>query len=376
MISLASALFMYAKGVKQIVFSGIFLGLMVALLIGSNSRAGIIGFVLGFILTVVLMRKSMKRNSKKLGGVLILGICVLFVMNSISDGAVVREIKSLNPLEELKLIEDKSAKYTRIEDIKFGINSIEIVTENESLKIGIKDEDMIFGDGNGNPVNGVFKDSTITFDDEAYSNYRITINNTKGVYTVKVYNQKFDLYLIEDGFRMLSSGGVLGMTEYPDRLEFMDGYETIASSRGYIWSRSIPMLKDTILIGHGPDSYAMVFPQNDYVGKMNAFNNETMIVDKPHNMYIQIGINTGLVSLIALIVLCLMYFIDSMKLYFKRDIVTFLDHIGIGSVVGMVSYLGAGFFNDQVISVAPLFYVLIGIGIAVNDIIKKQVIRD
>ena len=135
-------------------------------------------------------------------------------------------------------------------------------------------------------------------------------------------------------------------------------------------------MKDTLLVGNGPDTYAIVFPQKDYVGKMNAYDNESIVVDKPHNMFIQIGVNTGVVSLIALLSVFLMYFIDSMKLYWKRDVKTFLDHMGIGCVIAMVSYLGAGFFNDQIISVAPLFYVVVGLGIAINELVKKQAVEE
>jgi O-antigen ligase len=97
-----------------------------------------------------------------------------------------------------------------------------------------------------------------------------------------------------------------------------------------------------------------------------------MIVDKPHNMYLQIGINTGLMSLLALLALYLMYFIDSMKIYLKRDISTFLEYVGIGAFTGIMAYLAAGMFNDQIISVAPLFYSMVGLGLAVNRLVKKE----
>jgi len=129
------------------------------------------------------------------------------------------------------------------------------------------------------------------------------------------------------------------------------------------------MLKDTVIIGHGPDTYALEFPQHDYVGKLNSFRSHRMIVDKPHNMYLQIGINTGLITLLALLAMYLMYFIDSMKIYFKRDINTFLEYIGIGIFVGVMSYLVAGIFNDQIVSVAPLFYSMVGVGLSVNRMV-------
>jgi len=41
--------------------------------------------------------------------------------------------------------------------------------------------------------------------------------------------------------------------------------------RGYIWSRSLPLLRNTILVGYGPDTFAMNFPQHDIAGKVKAY---------------------------------------------------------------------------------------------------------
>jgi len=112
----------------------------------------------------------------------------------------------------------------------------------------------------------------------------------------------------------------------------------------------------------------MAFPQYDYVGKLNSFTNHRTIVDKPHNMYLQIGINTGVLSLISLLAVFVMYAADSFKVYFKRDINTFMEYIGVGAFTGVMGYLAAGMFNDQIISVAPLFYVMLGLGMAANRI--------
>ena len=37
------------------------------------------------------------------------------------------------------------------------------------------------------------------------------------------------------------------------------------SKRVYIWSRSIPILKDCLLLGFGPDTYSIVFPSYNFV---------------------------------------------------------------------------------------------------------------
>jgi hypothetical protein len=293
-------------------------------------------------------------------------------MNSASGGKVLKEFGSLDIGTETERLETTSTEKVRFEDLIFDGFSLTVVTKTESMKILYDGNQMTFEDEKGELLAIRQNGNKIKFSDEKYSSYAINMDDNSSQFKLNVYNQSMDIFFAEDGFRMLGSGNVLGTTQYPDRVKLMDGYERFASSRGYIWSRSVPLLKDTLLVGYGPDMFAIKFPQHDYIGKINAYDNPSIIVDKPHNLYLQIGINTGVVSLLALLAVFGMYIFDSLKLYVKRDISTYLEHIGVGAVTGVIAYLGAAFFNDQIISVAPLFYVMIGLGIAVNYMVKKQ----
>ncbi|MBV1758046.1 MAG: O-antigen ligase family protein [Dethiosulfatibacter sp.] len=373
LLPLSFALFMYAKDKKQIVLSGVFFALMCFVWIGSNSRAGYLGVAFSFIFIILLFRKEIKRNFKRLS-VLPIAFLVIIIMNTVSGGKVLREFGSLDIGAEIQRLGADRENRLRFENLVFDGDSLAIITTAESLKIVYEDEQMTFEDLEGNPLAIDINAQTITLVDERYKDYSIVLDEDRGKFEVKAYHQRFDIYFTADGFRMAGSGGVLGVSENPSRLSIMDGHERFASSRGYIWSRSLPMLKDAFFVGYGPDMFTIEFPQRDYAGKMNAFNNESIIVDKPHNMYLQIGINTGFISLLALLAIYVMYAIDSMKLYFRRDLKTLLDYVGIGAFTGIMAYLGAAFFNDQIISVAPLFYVMVGLGIAINGIIKKQTV--
>lgn len=374
LVPLSFALFMYAKDKKQILLSGVFFALMSFVWVGSNSRAGYIGVAFGFIFVILLFRKQLKQNVKRLSALPIALLVIIIIMNTFSGGRVLREFGSLDIGVEIQKLGAGNQDRVRFENLIFDGNSLAIITTAESLKILYDGEQMSFEDMEGNLLAIRVIGKTITLTDNKYIDYIIKLEEDKGKFNVQVYNQSFDIYFTADGFRMAGSGGVLGVTDHPSRLSLMDGYERFASSRGYIWSRSLPMLKRTFFVGYGPDMFAIKFPQRDYVGKINAYNNESIIVDKPHNMYLQIGINTGFLSLLALLAVYLMYFIDSMKLYLKRDLKTLLDYVGIGAFTGMMAYLGAAFFNDQIISVAPLFYVMVGLGIAINGIIRKQAV--
>jgi hypothetical protein len=144
------------------------------------------------------------------------------------------------------------------------------------------------------------------------------------------------------------------------------------SGRGYIWSVSLPMLKDTIFIGKGADTYCLYFPHKDYVGKYNANWGVNMIVDKPHNMYIGIAFNTGLLSLIAWLVLFGVYLVQSFRLYRRETFDTFASYAGAGIFLGICGFLVSGVVNDTTVSVMPMFYGLFGTGIAANMIVSKR----
>lgn len=152
------------------------------------------------------------------------------------------------------------------------------------------------------------------------------------------------------------------------------------SWRGYIWSRTLPLLKDTVLIGHGADTYCIYFPQNDYAGKYTTEfeHNLNIITDKPHNMYLGMAVNTGVVSMLALLAMWVIYIVQSARLYFKNkfDHDNCLTFVGAGIFFGVVGFLVSALVDDSSVSVMPLFYGLLGIGIAVNGILYKAAAKN
>lgn len=150
-----------------------------------------------------------------------------------------------------------------------------------------------------------------------------------------------------------------------------DGYESFASARGYIWSRTLPLLKDAIFLGDGANTYAVTLPQNDYVARnQNGF--YTQIITKPHNSYLQIAQQSGVVSLICIVVFFVMYLVQSIKLYWKSKLAGAMDKIGFGLFLSVFAYLITSFTNDSMIVVGPIFWALLGVGLAVNRMVKEQ----
>lgn len=145
--------------------------------------------------------------------------------------------------------------------------------------------------------------------------------------------------------------------------------------RGYIWSRTIPLLKDFIVTGSGPSTFTMIFPNNDYVGKMNM-NYDGVTVTKPHNMYLQIWTQTGLLSLIAFLLMFFWYFIKSIRLYWNRELETVPEKIGMAVMVALFGYMVTGIANDSTVAVAPVFWGMLGFGMAVNRMVAGADMRN
>jgi len=152
--------------------------------------------------------------------------------------------------------------------------------------------------------------------------------------------------------------------------------QQFGSGRGYIWSRTIPMMKDTLVLGHGADTYCIYFPNYDFVGKYNSgtfSNNPSIIVDKPHNMYFGVIIGTGGLSLLALFALWGTYIVQSFRIYMRETYKSYLSYAGAGIFFGICGFLVSALVDDSSVSVMPMFYGLLGTGIAVNMLLKKQI---
>ncbi len=151
-----------------------------------------------------------------------------------------------------------------------------------------------------------------------------------------------------------------------------EGIERLGSNRGYIWSRTIPLIKHNIIIGSGMDTFEFEFPQQDVRSKLNFLGNPYVILDKPHNMYLQTAVSSGLVSLIVMLVLFAVYIVQTIRRVFA-DKEQGLNAIRLGILAGVIAYLAAGLATDSVVSVAPVFWMLLGTGFGANVINHEKV---
>lgn len=140
------------------------------------------------------------------------------------------------------------------------------------------------------------------------------------------------------------------------------GHLSAGSGRAYIWSRTLPLLKNYLLIGSGADTFFMIFPHDDYAGKYSSTTLLNIIFDKPHSMYFQMIQGTGGVSLIAFLGIIGIYIGQVINSNKKEK-----QLISNAIAAGVIGFLIAGIFNDSSVCTMPMFYGMLGMGTGIID---------
>jgi O-antigen ligase len=130
------------------------------------------------------------------------------------------------------------------------------------------------------------------------------------------------------------------------------GYEYAGSKRIFIWKSAVKLIPEKTLLGYGPDTFDIAFMKN--------FSNESKkyfgkaIVDKAHNEYIQIAVTSGIPSLILYIFMLIAITLKSLNKMKKNILI-------IPIFCSITGYLIQAFFNISVVSVAPVYWALLGV---------------
>lgn len=389
-IPLFSTMAIFDRKILHKVFYVIFDMMALFMLMGSTVRSGVVAVVAAVAVGVFLFfRLILKRWKIALGA---LGAAVLLVVagNIVTEGAFFRRVSTL--LGDMVQVVAPAEKKTDLFDtlpvreiLHNKDGSVTLVTQGDEMNIRFSAEEnrYVFTDREGGEINvSASGDGLLTAADERYSRISFELlsesetledgsvlymwfdNNARSVLTFGLFGGK-NIHLVDN--------------KIADRIELenaehfgFEGKELVGSSRGYIWSRTIPLLKNCILIGYGPDTFAYVFPQRDFLAKYYSYAEGFHItVDKPHNLYLQIFISNGLIALVVFLAICLVYLIDCFRLYALRREYRIEQIYGAAVMLAVVGYLTAGMFNDSVVSVAPVFWILLGVGCALNTINRR-----
>ena len=367
---------LFQRRIKDIVISIIALIGLLVCLIGSKSLSGLIGLIVAMLCFVILMWRYIFKK-------LIISIPIMLIAILAIIGIAYGTNHSFyNKLQNSLTLQ--KTNYT-LSEMETNDNNISLTYNGNKLTIeyvfqnGQTAATFIPMDNQGKLLDTVYDPNTnsILLTDKNFNGISLGVSNEDAnVFYIKVEDsQWFFTNNTEDkSYYYINHVNKLDkMITAPSAV--FTGYEPIASGRGYLWSRTIPLLKKNIFLGSGPDTFTLVFPQNDYL-MLRQMEFSDQIVTKPHNMYLQIGVQTGVFSLIAFLVFYAMYFVTSLRLYIKGRFRSFYAQIGVAIFVSTIGYMISGLSNDSSITTAPIFWTLIGIGIAVNIKAKPLIMKE
>lgn len=416
------------------ILGGIDVVLLMISLLGCGSAAGAAGMAVVVFVTVVLIIPFMNKKLRLIViGVGVAGIAVaafLLVKAGFFEAFFV-ETDAPHPIEYLEagngeffigLTDGRTLHVTMDEEMLNTPLWTESYTPKEMMTVrnDATGEELIMEEDD---------ELASTIKDEGYPalrfSYHIGVEDTSEI-TINRYN----LLKIEDGdyYWYLTNDDDKNFMYYDDyfgrrgklrRIKTVGfkGKNSFAGGRGYIWSRTIPYLKKYILKGAGADNFVYVFPNDDYVGA-KYYGYSGLTTTRPHNMFLQIWIQEGLVALIAFLFLYGLFMIRALMLCFgrkhrlatmgadgaeipigsgeaknnnssgqaetkkgasevvmgatKKTGITFVG-VTIATAIGTTGYMVTGLANDSIVCVAPVFWVMLGVGYAAEAMAHKQI---
>ncbi len=368
MIPAEAALFINGKTLRSRILYGIMLAASLVCLLASGNRSGIAAFAVTGLFALALLCRQVLKAWK-------------FVLPTVAAAVAVIAVF----LAGNKLILEKFAMFfappawegNAISEIKTGEEDVAITYKGEvfHLSYSIDEGEYIrvgMYDGNGQEISSSLdkQNNLYTVNDSRFHGFTVKAGTLEGEVSLLVHADGLDWCFKkgEDGtYYYYNEFGRWDKIRRAPRVatEFLEGR---FEERGTIWSKTLPMLKDSLILGTGADTYTVSYPQDDYVDKAYK-GTGTQIDVKPHSFYLQVATQSGIPALIAVLAFYLWYFVQSIRLYRKAEFKDKKEIIGAGLLFATFTYMLTAILNDSTVAVAPIFWAMVGMGAAVNRMV-------
>lgn len=219
--------------------------------------------------------------------------------------------------------------------------------------------------------NQIYSINDVRFDGVTLKAIQLNDNNDNNIpaITVTVDGVEWNFVQIENqGYYLLNYAGKLVKYDGTSRSYLFK--EDAMSSRGHIWDMTIPFLGKHVFMGSGANTYMLEYPQDDYIGQKYIYANGYEV--KAHCWYLQQWVETGLIGTIALLIFLMWYVVQSIRIYRRANLHESLSWVGFGLFAAVLVYLIAGIANDSNVCTAPVFWGMLGLGLATNRMISEK----
>lgn len=366
-IPLYTVLLFYTKFGHEFILYILVIVLNFVSMFGSQSKSGIISIFGSILVTILIMRKKIVKKWFIALPILACASIAFIGLNHIQNNTYINAIKNV-----FKTSSNVSPALTEISTEK---DHIKVIYNNNTLFVKLDSMKLSFYDDSNNiiPIKDVANSEyPFVLDDNRFLDISLVVVNNEFADFGLIIEDKPWYFKYDDAAKQFyhynQYGRLSPINTAPSAV--FTGHERFASNRGYIWSRTFPILSNYIILGSGADTFGIVFPQYDYVNSRN-YGFEGTLITKPHSLYLQTAVQTGFISLLALLVFYYWYFIQSIKLYFNNSYNTPTSVYGMAIFISSISFMISAISNDSSITVSPVFWCCIGTGLAANTMIQK-----
>lgn len=357
---------------EKLCFGIVAVGLIIVLL-GGQSRAGFVGLAVALVLVLVFIARNLLKYWFPVAVAVIMIVGTVYTYDNYNNGLIVNKIKSaLSPEKTTFNLTDIQTKDDQVV-LKYKGNNLHVAF-NYDYNTGYY-EISPFDDKRESLDSTQSEDGlTLTINDSRFSGITIApvaLSQTLVGFDVKVDGHDWYFANVEGSYYLRTPYGKLVDAKNSASNKWLSERSRYLSGRGFIWSKTLPLLKKYVVFGSGADTFSFVFPNDDFLSLYNG-GYEGQVMTKPHNMYLQMGVQTGLLSLLAFLAYCGWFFVYGVSTLFKVKRLDYLPLLGIGILSSTTGYLVVQLINDSSITFAPIYWVFTGLGLAVFTMIRKN----
>ena len=239
---------------------------------------------------------------------------------------------------------------------------IKVIADESSIELFINNENKPLTQGNiGNRFLYIGDGLTYTFD-----LYKTVQMQGTDQYKFVMWPGNLNILYASGNLIPLDLADNIVRIDRPRGIAFLDQRGNVFSGRGYIWSKSIYTITKSPVIGHGPDTFAMVFPQNDFIGVYNellpmykgAFTNT--LIDKPHSAYIQVFYGMGIINFLIFLILIIFGIYKGIKDHLdKKESLSYL--------CALIVFAIGSIFNDSTVAITAVMLCFIAALYRIRD---------
>ena len=308
--------FLRAKGMLHNVIYGILSSGMIFSILCARSSASFYLMIMEIIVIAtkyfikVVKSKSTLWKWCKILVVPISTAIILLIVNIFTHGKIYDVSKNI--IKNTSYSVDDNKGIFLLSDIKIEENKLNLISDNHTLIIEIKDNNLSFYDENGQVSQAIENDGNIHLNAETFDMISVSVNSYKQLVVDAGYKDAFIFYISDGRFYGVGQDGAMIDNVSITNRKGQQFY-SLFTGRGYMWVNTIPLLKNTFICGHGAGTFSFYFPQNDYVGLANTHGSSRFVIDKPHNMYLQTAVEEGCIALAAVVILIILVVINYTK---------------------------------------------------------------